>query len=141
MMAPNYDYGVQTNYMLFLFFIFFIMFMLSIKSKNCSCSFWYFKYIWRKIEFWHARETSFLTYFGKCSSFVPPCERQKTLDLLLFPGGMKSKHWKEIGEIMIYLCYYLDNWKTVFIKEQLSLTASGFLMGIPMTGRYWRSNK
>ena len=72
MMAPNYDYGVQTNYMLFLFFIFFIMFMLSIKSKNCSCSFWYFKYIWRKTEFWHARETSFLTYFSQVFLFCTP---------------------------------------------------------------------
>ena len=37
-------------------------------------------------EHWEETSQAFLLVSAQCSSFLPPCERQKTLDLLLFPG-------------------------------------------------------
>ena len=37
--------------------------------------------------------SSFLTHFSPVFLFCIPCKRQKTLVLLLFPGGIKSEHW------------------------------------------------
>ena len=36
--------------------------------------------------------------------FCTPYKRQKTLGLLLFLGGMKSKHWEEMGQIISFMC-------------------------------------
>ena len=40
----------------------------------------------------------------------------------MFPGAIKSEHWEEIGEIISYLCEYLQNLGTVFFKEQLTFS-------------------
>ena len=45
-------------------------------------------------------KSSFLTHFSPVFLFSTPCERQKTLGLLLFPGGIKSEQWEEMGEII-----------------------------------------
>ena len=44
---------------------------------------------------------SFLTYFRPVLLFFIPCKRQKSLVILLFPGGIKPRHWKEMGQIML----------------------------------------
>ena len=49
-------------------------------------------------------KSSFLTHFSPVLLFSTPCERQKTLGLLLFPGGIKSEPSEEMGEIISYLC-------------------------------------
>ena len=47
--------------------------------------------------------SSFLTHFNLVFLFYAPLKRQKTLGLRFFQGGIKSKHWQEIGEIISYL--------------------------------------
>ena len=42
-------------------------------------------------------KSSFLTHFSATFLFYTPCKRQKTLGLLLFPGGIKSEHWEVIS--------------------------------------------
>ena len=54
----------------------------------------------------------------------------------MFSGSTKRDYWKEMGKNVSFLCYYLENLKAVLFKEQLSVTASGFLnrlKGIPVT--------
>ena len=76
-------------------------------------------------------KSSFLTHFSPVFLFCTPYVRQKTL-------GIKSEHWEEMGEIISYLCQYLHNLRTVFFKEQLSLTAFGFLNGLHKNSYYIR---
>ena len=71
----------------------------------------------------------FLINFSLVFLFHTACKIKKTLGLLLFPGGIKSAHWGEMGEAIGYLCWYLQNLRTAFFKKQLSLTSSGFLNG------------
>ena len=61
----------------------FLMFSGSIKGEETIQAFWFIS--------------------AQCFSSVPSWERQKTLGLLLFPGGIKLEHWEEIGEIISYL--------------------------------------
>ena len=41
--------------------------------------------------------SNFLTHFSPVFLFCTLWECQKTLGLLLFPGGIKSEHWEEIS--------------------------------------------
>ena len=50
-----------------------------------------------------------------------------TFGFLMFSGSTKRDYWKEMGKNVSFLCYYLENLKAVLFKEQLSVTASGFL--------------
>ena len=49
-------------------------------------------------------KSNFLIHFSPVLLFYITCKRQKTLGLLLLPGGKKSEHWEEMGEIISYLC-------------------------------------
>ena len=62
--------------------------------------------------------SSFLTHFSPLLLFYITCKRQKTLGLLLLPGGKKSEHWEEMGEIISYLCWHLQ--RTVFSRSSFS---------------------
>ena len=75
----------------------------------------------------------FLTHFNPIFLFYTPCKRHKTLGFLLFPQGIKSEHWEEIGEIILFMkVIYVNIYKikNTFFKEQLSATASRFLNGL-----------
>ena len=54
MMTPNYDYGVQTNYMLFLFFIFLLLSLCYQYNQKTGVAL-FDSLNWLKIEFGHAQ--------------------------------------------------------------------------------------
>ena len=79
--------------------------------------------------------TMFQFYTSPSPSLRPGIIRA-TFGFLMFSGSTKRDYWKEMGKNVSFLCYYLENLKAVLFKEQLSVTASGFLnrlKGIPVT--------
>ena len=54
MMTPNYDYGVQTNYMLFLFFIFLLLSLCYQYNQKTGVAL-FDSLNWLKTEFGHAQ--------------------------------------------------------------------------------------
>ena len=61
-------------------------------------------------------KSSFLTHFSPLLLFCTPCEREKTLGLLLFPGSIKSEHWEEMGEIMSSFILLFTQLKNSFFQ-------------------------
>ena len=71
-------------------------------------------------------KSSFLTHFSPEFLFCIPCECQKNIRSSIVSRGFKIGTLRRNGW-NYKLCYYLLNLRTAFFKEQLSLTASGFL--------------
>ena len=72
--------------------------------QNYQSNFCFFYVFWQYKKGTLGRNnSSFSTHFSPVLFFYTPYKPQKNLDLLQFPGGIKSKHLEEIGEIMLFM--------------------------------------
>ena len=83
-----------------------------------------------KTETYWKKQVTLFNSFQSSVHLLYSCKQQKALALLLFRGGIKLGHWKEMDKIVSYFCSYLQNLRASFFKEQLSVTVSVFLNGL-----------
>ena len=85
-----------------------------LKLSKKPLVFWCFQGVWKGNI--GKKQVKLFNSFQPTAPLLYPRESEKTLGLLLFPGGIKSEYWEEMGEIMSSFILIFTQLKNSFFQ-------------------------